>query len=199
MTYARNKNNTYKQKMKNAKLIHIAASVLAATTIICGGCATSQQTEASHSQASSIDSTAAKAKEDADIDAISKALLAYKSDLGSFPTTEKGLNALVQANGAVGWKGPYIQEVPHTPWGDNYHYDIRAFSFFDGTSSSSTHTGYMISVENSSEKFHCVPKNQFESIVGFDAYFIQDPALGVGIKSPSQYWRWWDWRKQNGI
>lgn|GEM_PF-1335726 len=177
--------------MKNASLIQISASVITATTIICGGCATSQQTVDSHSQASSVDTTAAQAKVDSDIDKLSKALLAYKGDVSSFPTTEQGLNALVEANGAASWKGPYMQEVPHTPWGDNYHYEISSMSFSDG-STSSTHTGYMISVQNSSEKFHCVPKNQFDGVVGFDAYLIRDPARGIGVKSPSPYWSWWD-------
>ncbi len=185
--------------MKNTKLIKIGVSVLAATTLICSGCATSQQTMASndgsHPQANSVDSTAAQAKENADIDALSKALLAYKGDLGNFPTSDQGLNALVHADGAGNWKGPYIQEVPRTPWGDDYHYDIKTFSFAtDMSSPMSTHTGYMISVQNSHEKFYCVPKNQFEGTVGFDSWLLYDVQRGLGMKSPSQDWSWWDLR-----
>ena len=115
MSVAHNTTNKQREKtMKNTKLIKIGVSVLAATTLICSGDATSQQTMASndgsHPQANSVDSTAAQAKENADIDALSKALLAYKGDLGNFPTSDQGLNALVHADGAGNWKGPYIQE-----------------------------------------------------------------------------------------
>ncbi len=48
----------------------------------------------------------------------------YKLDVGSFPTTSQGLNALVQKPGnAEGWNGPYLKSgVPKDPWKNDYHY-----------------------------------------------------------------------------
>jgi type II secretion system protein G len=182
--------------MKNTTLIEIAVLVLAAATIICGGCATNQQTQ-TNPQAHSADATAAAAAEEkmhGDIGALSRALLAYKLDLGTFPMSEQGLNALVQTNGAGAWKGPYVQEIPRTPWGGNYRYEIREFSFAaDLSSTMSSHKGYMISVrERPNGAYYCVPKNQFEGSVGFDSYLVYDVRRGLGIKSPSQVWSWYD-------
>ena len=51
----------------------------------------------------------------------------YEVDVGSYPNTTIGLNALlVQPNGATGWKGPYLQnskEIPLDPWGSPYAYE----------------------------------------------------------------------------
>jgi general secretion pathway protein G len=50
----------------------------------------------------------------------------YKLDVGSYPTTAQGLEALVQApSGVSDWDGPYIKgtQVPKDPWGRPYHYD----------------------------------------------------------------------------
>ncbi len=58
------------------------------------------------------------------IDAFSKALEAYRLDMGSFPTTEQGLAVLNKAPaGATRWKGPYLKkEAPPDPWGHPYVY-----------------------------------------------------------------------------
>ena len=55
---------------------------------------------------------------------IEKALELYKLDVGRFPTTQQGLNALMQApSGATGWAGPYLKGgVPSDPWGGTYKY-----------------------------------------------------------------------------
>ncbi|GAB3281356.1 type II secretion system major pseudopilin GspG [Parahaliea aestuarii] len=49
----------------------------------------------------------------------------YKLDVGRFPSTSEGLEALVRkpAN-AAGWNGPYLKsnEVPLDPWNREYHY-----------------------------------------------------------------------------
>ena len=54
------------------------------------------------------------------------ALTPYRLDVGNYPSTEEGLNALVKAPaGKEGkWKGPYIEatEVPKDPWGNDYKY-----------------------------------------------------------------------------
>ena len=185
--------------MKKTTLIVIGVSVLAATTVICGGCATSQQTMTptqtkTNSQARSADAAAAEEKMHSDIDTLSHALFTYRTDLGTFPTSEQGLNVLVQSDGAGAWKGPYVHEIPLTPWGGNYRYEIRDFSFAtDISSPMSTHKGYMISVPQRSDgTYYCVPKSQFEGIVGFDAYLLYDVGRGLGIKSPSQVWGWYD-------
>lgn len=52
------------------------------------------------------------------------ALGAYKLDVGVFPTTEQGLQALRTApSGAQNWQGPYLtQEIPLDKWGHAYIY-----------------------------------------------------------------------------
>jgi general secretion pathway protein G len=60
-----------------------------------------------------------------DIGAIGLALDMFNEDIGSYPTTQQGLDALVNAPaGATGWKGPYIKSgvVPVDPWGNPYQY-----------------------------------------------------------------------------
>ena len=51
-------------------------------------------------------------------------LVPYRVDVGSFPSTEEGLKALVSPpSGTEGrWKGPYFDEVPTDPWGSPYQY-----------------------------------------------------------------------------
>ena len=52
------------------------------------------------------------------------ALVAYKLDMGEYPSTEDGLDALMKAP-AKGekWKGPYLKSpVPKDPWGNYYIY-----------------------------------------------------------------------------
>lgn len=55
---------------------------------------------------------------------LEKSLEIFKLDVGRFPTTEEGLNALVAKPGSVnGWNGPYIKGgVPTDPWGKPYKY-----------------------------------------------------------------------------
>ena len=52
------------------------------------------------------------------------ALQLYSFDLGRFPSTSEGLNALVQNTaGADIWKGPYLNKgVPNDPWERPYGY-----------------------------------------------------------------------------
>ena len=60
----------------------------------------------------------------AQIEAFSKALDQYRLDVGSYPTTEQGLAALVTPPVRVGrWHGPYLAKaLPQDPWGNNYAY-----------------------------------------------------------------------------
>lgn len=58
------------------------------------------------------------------VEAFSRALGTYRLDVGSFPTTEEGLNALItKPASAVKWNGPYLDKVvPLDPWGRPYNY-----------------------------------------------------------------------------
>jgi general secretion pathway protein G len=60
----------------------------------------------------------------AQIVALEKALDQYRLDLGHYPTTEEGLDALfVKPNNDEKWKGPYLRKaVPADPWGRPYIY-----------------------------------------------------------------------------
>lgn len=81
------------------------------------------------------------------IDALEKALDQYRLDVGRYPTTDQGLNALVvQPTGTAKWAGPYLKkEVPLDPWSKPYlykspgeHGEIDLFSYGrDGTAGGS--------------------------------------------------------------
>ena len=56
---------------------------------------------------------------------LEQALEIYKLDVGRFPNSSEGLEALVsQPAGAKGWNGPYLKkgELPADPWGNPYDY-----------------------------------------------------------------------------
>ena len=58
--------------------------------------------------------TAARAQ----IDALDKAVQAYRLDMGQFPTTDQGLRG-----SDTRWRGPYLKNsVPNDPWGMPYQY-----------------------------------------------------------------------------
>lgn len=59
---------------------------------------------------------------------LEKSLELFKLDVGRFPTTEEGLQALsAKPASANGWNGPYIKgSVPNDPWGKPYKYAIVA-------------------------------------------------------------------------
>ena len=69
-----------------------------------------------------------KAKSDAakiEIGQISQTLDLYKLEIGRYPTTQEGLQALVAAPaGVTNWNGPYWKKttVPKDPWGNEYKY-----------------------------------------------------------------------------
>jgi len=60
----------------------------------------------------------------AQIDALDKALDQFRLDVGRYPTTEEGLQALVVGpSGEQNWAGPYLKKgVPADPWGRPYVY-----------------------------------------------------------------------------
>ena len=56
---------------------------------------------------------------------LEQALEMYKLDVGRFPSTSEGLDALVSKPGnATGWNGPYLKggKVPNDPWNREYNY-----------------------------------------------------------------------------
>ncbi len=69
-----------------------------------------------------------KAKADAakiEIGQIGQTLDLYKLEIGRYPTTQEGLQALISApSGVSNWNGPYWkkQSVPKDPWGNEYKY-----------------------------------------------------------------------------
>ncbi|MDY0073245.1 MAG: type II secretion system major pseudopilin GspG [Thauera sp.] len=49
----------------------------------------------------------------------------FKLDVGRFPSSQEGLEALISKPGtANGWRGPYLKKgaLPRDPWGNPYHY-----------------------------------------------------------------------------
>lgn len=67
------------------------------------------------------------ARAQADIGAISSALNLYRLDTGAYPTTDQGLQALVEMPSSApipsNWaSGGYLDRVPDDPWGRPYVY-----------------------------------------------------------------------------
>lgn len=60
----------------------------------------------------------------AQIDALEKSLHQYRLDVGSYPSTENGLAALMTSpNNEPRWNGPYLSKTaPPDPWGRPYVY-----------------------------------------------------------------------------
>jgi general secretion pathway protein G len=59
------------------------------------------------------------------IEDLSATLDMYKLDAGTYPTTEQGLQALIEApDTAKHWNGPYLSKakIPLDPWQNEYHY-----------------------------------------------------------------------------
>jgi general secretion pathway protein G len=69
-----------------------------------------------------------KAKADAakiEINQIGNTLDLFKLEIGRYPTTSEGLQALIAApSGVANWNGPYWKNatVPKDPWGHDYKY-----------------------------------------------------------------------------
>ena len=67
---------------------------------------------------------------------IEVAIVPYRLDMGSYPSTELGLEALVKAPaGSEGrWKGPYLKEaeIPRDPWERPYQYKFPGVKNING-------------------------------------------------------------------
>jgi general secretion pathway protein G len=60
-----------------------------------------------------------------EVENLSSALDLFKLDVGRYPTTEEGLNALVTAPaGVTAWNGPYIKKTSNLsdPWDHPFNY-----------------------------------------------------------------------------
>jgi general secretion pathway protein G len=59
----------------------------------------------------------------AQIELLGQALDQYRLDIGTYPSTQEGLNALVTNPGVEKWEGPYLKKgLPMDPWGKPYIY-----------------------------------------------------------------------------
>jgi len=57
------------------------------------------------------------------IEMLMTALDSYRLDVGKYPSSQDGLEALVQSSGGEKWKGPYLAKgLPKDPWDNPYHY-----------------------------------------------------------------------------
>jgi general secretion pathway protein G len=80
---------------------------------------------------------AKRVKAEADISEIKTALDRYYLDVGSYPNTEQGLQALVSApntgnvsqRGGEDYQGPYLEKLPPDPWGNLYVYQSDGNSY----------------------------------------------------------------------
>jgi general secretion pathway protein G len=79
---------------------------------------------------------AKRVKAEADISEIKTALDRYYLDVGSYPNTEQGLQALVSAPNAANvsqgggdYQGPYLEKLPPDPWGNQYVYQSDGNSY----------------------------------------------------------------------
>ena len=59
------------------------------------------------------------------IELLGTALDTFRLDVGRYPTSQEGLQALrTPPGGLPRWDGPYLKkEVPLDPWGRDYHYE----------------------------------------------------------------------------
>ena len=64
----------------------------------------------------------------AQVEAFVRALDTYRLDVGTYPSSEEGLNALrVKPANTAKWNGPYLQkDIPLDPWGRAYLYKKTA-------------------------------------------------------------------------
>ncbi len=65
---------------------------------------------------------------------LSTPMMTFKLAMGRYPTTEEGLNALLQAPDGTEdrWTGPYVRDLPKDPWGNPYQYACPATKSKDG-------------------------------------------------------------------
>ncbi len=61
-------------------------------------------------------------------------LMSYRLNVGRYPTTEEGLQALLRkpSDDVANWQGPYIKNLPKDPWGQPYQYRFPGEKNQDG-------------------------------------------------------------------
>nr|MBF0222222.1 type II secretion system major pseudopilin GspG [Desulfobulbaceae bacterium] len=58
------------------------------------------------------------------IEMLMTAMDSYRLDVGKYPSSQEGLEALVENTGSDKWAGPYLQKgVPNDPWDNPYNYE----------------------------------------------------------------------------
>lgn len=58
-----------------------------------------------------------------DVSMIASSLALFEQDVGRYPNSQEGLQALLsQPSGVTHWQGPYVEHIPIDPWGNPYHY-----------------------------------------------------------------------------
>lgn len=58
------------------------------------------------------------------IEMLGQGLDAFRLDVGRYPSTSEGLNALITNPGVEGWSGPYLKKgLPNDPWKKPYQYE----------------------------------------------------------------------------
>lgn len=58
------------------------------------------------------------------IEMLMAGLDSYRLDIGKYPSSQEGLEALVTNTGSDKWKGPYLaKELPKDPWDSPYVYE----------------------------------------------------------------------------
>jgi general secretion pathway protein G len=52
------------------------------------------------------------------------ALDLYEQDMGQYPSSDEGLDALIKSSNNTNWRGPYLKAttIPLDPWGNAYKY-----------------------------------------------------------------------------
>lgn len=60
----------------------------------------------------------------AQIELLGQGLDSFRMDVGRYPSTSEGLNALLQNPGVENWDGPYLKKniIPNDPWKKPYVY-----------------------------------------------------------------------------
>ncbi len=67
--------------------------------------------------------TAKQKSAETQIEMLLTALDAYRLDVGDYPSSQEGLEALATNPGSDDWAGPYLKKsVPADPWGNPYEY-----------------------------------------------------------------------------
>jgi general secretion pathway protein G len=64
----------------------------------------------------------------AQIELLGQALDQFRLDVGRYPSTQEGLNALSANPGVDKWEGPYLKKgLPPDPWDRPYQYDLWSY------------------------------------------------------------------------